>query len=189
VQRWNLQLHALRLQVTRVAYRNGRRGFVCGGLLPEDVHRLELKIPPVVVVIIAGFLIWLGVSLVPAFVFRFPFQSVVALVIGLSGVVVSAVGVTEFKRAKTTVNPTSQARLRRWSGRESIGTPGTRCIWDLFLVLVGWTILNGSYVGFLVRPLFLLYMNRFQIKPEERALMAKYRDEFKAYCAEAPRWI
>jgi RNA polymerase sigma factor (sigma-70 family) len=41
----------------------------------------------------------------------------------------------------------------------------------------------------LVLPAFVLYMNRFQIKPEERALTSILGDEFKAYCSTVRRWI
>jgi protein-S-isoprenylcysteine O-methyltransferase Ste14 len=57
------------------------------------------------------------------------------------------------------------------------------------LALVGWAIAMENAVAFLVLPLFLIYMNRFQIKPEERALTAIFGDEFKAYCADVRRWI
>ena len=71
-----------------------------------DVQTLELKIPPVALVIIAALLMWVGALYLPTLSFRFPFQSVFVWVIGLSGVAASAIGVVEFRRAKTTVDPT-----------------------------------------------------------------------------------
>src|SRR5881628_3939420 len=71
-----------------------------------DVHALELKIPPVALVIIIAILMGLGAAYFPGFNFQFPFQSIVGWMIGLLGVIACALGILEFKRAKTTVNPT-----------------------------------------------------------------------------------
>ena len=72
----------------------------------RSVHALELKIPPVALVIIAAALMWLGAAYMPGLSFEFPFRAMVALVFGLLGLVTCSLGVVEFKRAKTTVNPT-----------------------------------------------------------------------------------
>jgi protein-S-isoprenylcysteine O-methyltransferase Ste14 len=57
------------------------------------------------------------------------------------------------------------------------------------LVLAGWAMSRGNLVGFLVLPAFVVYMNEFQIKPEERALTSIFGDKFKAYCSDVGRWI
>jgi len=38
-------------------------------------------------------------------------------------------------------------------------------------------------------PLFVAYMNRFQIRPEERALASLFPSEFAAYKAQVRRWL
>ena len=38
-------------------------------------------------------------------------------------------------------------------------------------------------------PAFVMYMNRFQIAPEERALTAMFGAEFGAYRQEVRRWL
>src|SRR5687768_2873655 len=73
---------------------------------PSRTQGLELKIPPVALVIIIGFAMSLGRAFAPRFNFQFQFQSGVAWVFGLLGVTVCALGILEFRRAKTTVNPT-----------------------------------------------------------------------------------
>ncbi|ELR67166.1 Putative protein-S-isoprenylcysteine methyltransferase [Photobacterium marinum] len=37
-------------------------------------------------------------------------------------------------------------------------------------------------------PLFILYMNNFQIEPEEDVLEAMFGDEFREYCRKVRRW-
>ena len=48
----------------------------------------------------------------------------------------------------------------------------------LLVVLVGWALYLGNALTVLFLPVFILYMNRFQIEPEERALTALFGREF-----------
>jgi protein-S-isoprenylcysteine O-methyltransferase Ste14 len=38
-------------------------------------------------------------------------------------------------------------------------------------------------------PLFVWYMNRFQIAPEERALASRFGAQFEAYRRRVRRWL
>jgi protein-S-isoprenylcysteine O-methyltransferase Ste14 len=132
---------------------------------------------------------WLAVLYFPALNFRFPFQLVVAWLIGISGALTCALGIVEFRRAKTTVNPTrpdSASSLVRTGIYRRTRNP---MYVGFFLILTGWAAAFANVASFLVLPAFVAYMNRFQIKPEERALASIFGDDFRAYCAEARRWI
>ena len=155
----------------------------------RSVHALELKIPPVALVIGVALLMWLAAACAPGLNVRFPFQSVAAWVFGLSGVITCILGVVAFKRAKTTVNPTKP------ESSSSLVTSGiyrrTRnpMYLGFLLMLAGWGAARANMVAFLALPAFVLYMNQFQIKPEERALMSIFGDQFRAYCSSVRRWI
>ena len=154
-----------------------------------DVHTLELKIPPVGLVVVAALLMWLGAAYFPTLNFRFPLQPGVAWSIGLSGAIACALGIIEFNRAQTTVNPTkpdSASSLVRTGIYRRTRNP---MYLGFLLILVGWATAMANVVAFVVLPGFVIYMNRFQIKPEERALTLIFGEDFKAYCVEARRWI
>lgn len=57
------------------------------------------------------------------------------------------------------------------------------------LILTGWAIAMANAAAFVILPLFVLYMNQFQIRPEERALTLIFGEDFDAYSVEARRWI
>jgi protein-S-isoprenylcysteine O-methyltransferase Ste14 len=57
------------------------------------------------------------------------------------------------------------------------------------LVLLGWACWLENGLSFLMLPLFVVYINRFQIVPEERHLQEKFGDEFADYAAKVRRWI
>ncbi|MEX5212851.1 MAG: hypothetical protein NW703_01685 [Nitrospiraceae bacterium] len=56
-------------------------------------------------------------------------------------------------------------------------------------VLAGWAMYLSNLLAFAFLPLFALYLNRFQIVPEERALCAKFPDAFTAYKRSVRRWL
>jgi protein-S-isoprenylcysteine O-methyltransferase Ste14 len=56
------------------------------------------------------------------------------------------------------------------------------------LMLAGWATARANMVAFLALPAFVFYMNQFQIKPEERALMSMFGDQFREYCCRVRRW-
>ena len=67
-------------------------------------NALELKIPPLALVLLFGTLMWL-VSAYSAFTIASPWSSVFALTFGAFGLAIALAGVVAFRRAKTTVNP------------------------------------------------------------------------------------
>ena len=58
-----------------------------------------------------------------------------------------------------------------------------------FLALAGWATYLSHLLAFALLPLFVLYINRFQILPEERALSDKFPQEYTAYKGSVRRWL
>ena len=59
----------------------------------------------------------------------------------------------------------------------------------LALVLAAWAMYLANLVALLVLPAFIAYMTRFQIKPEEEALLDKFGAEFALYMSRVRRWL
>lgn len=59
----------------------------------------------------------------------------------------------------------------------------------LLCVLFGWAVYLGHLLSLACLPFFVLYMNRFQIRPEERAMHVKFGDEYRSYSQTVRRWI
>jgi protein-S-isoprenylcysteine O-methyltransferase Ste14 len=57
------------------------------------------------------------------------------------------------------------------------------------LALLALVIFVGNAFSVLVVPAYVAYMNRFQIAPEERALLAKFGPPFRDYMAKVRRWL
>jgi len=150
---------------------------------------LELKIPPPAVALVVGVLMWRASSLAHFSEFALSWRMQLAGGLALTGLIVSALGWASFCRAGTTVNPTKP-------GETSVLVVGgvyrlTRnpMYLGLLLVLGGWAIFFSNVAAFAFLPVFVLYMNRFQIAPEERALALKFGLEYAAYAARVRRWL
>lgn len=151
------------------------------------MHHLDLKIPPLVTGAVTATGMWLVSRTLPTLAFA-PLR-VVAVGLGLIGVVITALAMLSFWRVHTTVNPMKP------SSASSLVTSGiyrfTRnpMYLGMLLILVGWALYLANVLAFLFLPAFILYMNRFQIEPEEKALTALFGQEYLEYTARVLRWI
>jgi protein-S-isoprenylcysteine O-methyltransferase Ste14 len=98
-------------------------------------------------------------------------------------------GFVAFRHAKTTVNPLSPANS------SSLVTSGiyrfTRnpMYVGLALVLLAWALFLSSPWSLLGPLVFVLYINRFQIVPEERILSGIFGEAYSAYRTKVRRWL
>jgi protein-S-isoprenylcysteine O-methyltransferase Ste14 len=153
------------------------------------LHALEKKIPPPLVMLLFALLMgWLAsnsVTMELNIIARM-ICSVVLLAVGL---VCCIAGIVSFRQAKTTVNPLKPELATELvsSGIYTISRNPMYLGFALFLL---------SFAVYLASPLaimavvgFVLYMNRFQIKPEERALEKIFGVAFTDYQARVRRWL
>ena len=153
------------------------------------MHALELKIPPPVIALLIAPAMW-GISLVtPLADVPAPVRLFAAMAIALTGVVTAIAGVAAFRRAKTTLNPLKP------EASSSLVTSGIYRITrnpmyvGLALALIAWAVFLSSAWALLGPVVFALYMNRFQIGPEERVLLGMFGAAYSAYQAKVRRWL
>lgn len=169
-------------------------GYACvdTGLLNDEgicMNQLELKVPPVAVILLAGLLMWLVSAAVPLLAWPFPYRHLLALALVVVGLGIGVTGVVSFRSSGTTVNPTRpQAASALVTGGVHRFTRNPMYL-GLLLILIGWGAFLANVLAFAVLPLFVMYMNRFQIIPEERALLARFGEEFAAYQQRVRRWV
>ena len=150
---------------------------------------LELKIPPVAVVLCTASLMWLVARFLPVGGLQLPARIFLASTCAAVGVVTSGLGVAAFRRARTTVNPTTPEATCTLVHSGVYSLTRNPMYLGFLLVLCGWAILLRNVFAFAFLPMFILYMNRFQIQPEERALTKSFGAMFTRYAASVRRWI
>lgn len=153
------------------------------------MNSLELKIPPVAQVIITAAAMY-GVSkIAPALKFSLSGSTALGIGLGIVGLSSGIMGVTQFKKAQTTPNPQALEKV------SSLVTSGiyqyTRnpMYVGLVLILLGWAFYLSHFLAFVLLPVFIFYMTRFQIQPEERMLARKFGKHYHAYLKKVSRWI
>ena len=150
---------------------------------------IDLKFPPVAFVLVCGMTMWGIAAAFPSATHAVSGAPIVAVAIAVLGAAIAVAGVWAFRRHGTTVNPTAPDKT-------------TSIVWDgiyrytrnpmylgLALVLAGWAIFLSNLAALLVLPAFIGYMTQFQIKPEERALVAKFGPRYAEYMANVRRWV
>ncbi len=151
-------------------------------------NALERRVPPLALSFLFGAVMWL-VSAYSVFTIVLPWSSVVALLFCTVGLAIAFAGVLAFRRAKTTVNPlTPEATTTMVTSGIYRFTRHPIYLGFLF-VLIGWAMYLSNISAFILLPLFVWYINRFQIVPEERALAGKFSHTFTAYKCSVRRWL
>ncbi|MEI6106337.1 MAG: isoprenylcysteine carboxylmethyltransferase family protein [Opitutae bacterium] len=153
------------------------------------MRALELKVPPLVVLAFVAVLMWFGSRAAPATSFPVPARQAIALGLAAVGVGIAVAGVVSFRIAKTTVNPLHPETASALVTSGVYQLTRNPMYLGALILLIGWAVLLANAVGFVLAPTFVLYLNRFQIGPEEKALTALFAAEFTAYCAKVRRWL
>ena len=150
---------------------------------------LETKIPPPAIAVATALIIWGIAWLAPQVPMPSNTRWAVSLAIAVAGVACSVVGVWSFRRARTTVNPTKPERASSLVSTGIYRITRNPMYLGLLLVLVAWAIFLSSAWALLGAAGFVLYMNRFQIAPEERALSRLFGSTYASYQARVRRWL
>jgi protein-S-isoprenylcysteine O-methyltransferase Ste14 len=153
------------------------------------MRALEFKVPPPAVALIFALLMWLVSWTVPQLGFDFPGRVLFAGALALAGIIVAVSGVASFRRAKTTLNPMKPESSTSLVVSGVYKFSRNPMYLGLLLVLAGWAVFLFNLLAFLLVPAFILYMSRFQIEPEERALRSSFPAEFVAYHRRVRRWL
>jgi protein-S-isoprenylcysteine O-methyltransferase Ste14 len=150
---------------------------------------LELKLPPPIVTILTGLLMWVISLFVTPLPVPLLFRAVMAAALAVVGVACAVASFRRFLRAGTTIDPhhpedasalVTTGIYARTRNPIYLGMLVVLLAWDLFLM--AWPTIVGPIV-------FVLYITRFQIIPEERALTEKFGQAYTDYRAKVRRWL
>lgn len=150
---------------------------------------LDNKVPPPLVAAIAGLAIWALSAILPAIDLGTETKTAISLAAELAGAVFGIAGIVAFRRARTTVNPLrpeSASTLVTTGIYQVTRNPMYLCMALLLTALAVWLAFPWSLLCVLA---FILYIDRFQIVPEERALSELFGEEYQRYRTRVRRWL
>jgi len=148
-----------------------------------------MKIPPPIIFFIAAACMWIIAMATPCLTFPFPYQKIVVMILLISGGIFGAASILSFILARTTINSVHVDTVSSFVSSGVYSITRNPMYLALLFVLLAWACFLSNIPALVVIPLFVFYMNYFQIKPEEIALESKFGDAFIQYKTKVRRWL
>lgn len=153
------------------------------------MRTLELKIPPVVVVLAIAGLMAATAHLLPMDAWHFTDAKALAFALVTAGAFIAVAGVIAFRQAKTTANPMNPNASSALVASGIYRFTRNPMYLGFLLALAGWGVWLASLPALLWLVVYILFINRYQIIPEERILEEKFGQSFIAYRKQVRRWF
>jgi protein-S-isoprenylcysteine O-methyltransferase Ste14 len=153
------------------------------------MRALEHMIPPPVVAALIASAMWGISSLQPALSLGPAMRQFLAAALAIVGVGFDVLGLLAFRRARTTINPMKPNKASALVTDGVYRVTRNPMYVGLALLLTAWAVHLSMLWPFVGPVLFIIYMNRFQIGPEERVMRGKFGEEYAAYAARVRRWL
>lgn len=148
---------------------------------------LDTKIPPPIVAIFIGAGIYFSRDWLPQFDSDYLFYA--GLACELLAVAINLTAILAFIKNKTTINPVKPHTATSLVTAGAFACSRNPMYLGLLLFLLGFALQVNIIGGVPLLILFVLYLNVFQILPEERAMLDVFGDEYRAYMKKVRRWI
>ncbi len=150
---------------------------------------MKNRIPPPVLMLITGVLMWFISTTAFAVPVLIPGSRIAAVLMAAAGIALATLAIRQFSSQQTTVNPLQPEKA------SSLVTGGvfqwTRnpMYLALAMILIGWSFWLQSVAALLVVPLFALVLTELQIKPEEQAMQKLFGEAYSEYRSNVRRWL
>lgn len=152
-------------------------------------RRVEMLLPPLVALVATAGVMFGVASLAPGRTFVLPGSTGIGIALGALGLGVVIAAARSFRAKQTTVNPLTPDAATALVSTGVFRVTRNPMYLGFVLVLAGWAAYLSSSIAWLLVPGLAVYLTEFQIKPEERALLAKFGSEFSEYAARVRRWL
>lgn len=150
---------------------------------------LELKVPPPIVALVMALLMWQTPAIAGLVQIPYPARVLCAVILVCVGQGISVAGMLAFRRARTTVNPV-KANLTSSLVIGGVYRYTRNPMYIGFLLaLLAWAVFLANPIAVVWVVVYVLYITRFQIIPEERVLVSLFGAEYEAYKGRVRRWV
>ncbi|MEO8159904.1 MAG: isoprenylcysteine carboxylmethyltransferase family protein [Arenimonas sp.] len=107
----------------------------------------------------------------------------------LAGIALDLSGLLVFRNARTTLNPLAPGDSTSIVQSGPYRFSRNPMYLGMALILLGFCAYLASPLSLLAVVVFVAYITRFQIIPEERLLLAKFAEAYAQYARTVRRWI
>lgn len=114
---------------------------------------------------------------------------VIVVLLIAAGATFDFLGLIAFHKSRTTINPLRPERTSALVTGGIYRITRNPMYVGMTLFLLAWAVYLSALLPFAGVPVFMWYITRFQIQPEERVLQGIFGDEFLNYAARVRRWL
>ncbi|MGL6045577.1 MAG: methyltransferase family protein [Vogesella sp.] len=149
---------------------------------------LECRIPPPLLALLCG---WGMAQLAARWPLALPtvLRTVLILALLLVAVLLEGSAVWAFVQRRTTISPLQPQRSSTLVVEGFYRFSRNPMYLGMLCLLLAWAVWLGQWQALAGPLLFVLWLNRFQIAPEEQALLARFGSSYAAYCRRVRRWL
>lgn len=174
------------MQACNALTRHGGGAGVCHG---TALSVLETKLPaPVLALLLGAALKWFALTH-PEVIDTSEWRRLGGIACAVVSGAIALAAFFVMRRARTTINPFSPTRASQLVTSGPFRFSRNPLYLSLLLLLVGYALRLDAWPVWLAPAVFLAYVTRFQIVPEERALRRQFGDAFVRYCEQTRRWL
>ncbi len=149
----------------------------------------EMRIPPVGVFLICVSIMYLVQRSAFTVEIELLYKMIFIGLLALFGAYVALMGVVQFKNAQTTVNPFTPENSSVLVTTGVYSLSRNPMYLGLLCYLLALFVYFAAPIALIGPALFKIYMDRFQIHPEERYLTQLFGEQYITYSTKVARWI
>ena len=149
----------------------------------------ELAIPPAALLMLFLALMLLVARFLPFAAFELPVQTGLMAVLAGGGFAIILAGVISFRRHRTSVDPRDPKVASTLVDSGIFALTRNPMYLGMASMLAGIALGVGNWLALLLVPLFVIWIDRFQIAPEERVLEQAFGEAYRSYCQRTRRWL
>ena len=146
-----------------------------------------IKIPPPLIVLVLIVSIYFSSKKID--LINIPLQMEISIFILSVGILIFVNPVLQFIKSKTTVNPIQFEEVNKLVTSGIFKYSRNPMYLGMLMIVLSTSIFYLNIYSILTPFLFILWINKFQIKREEEFLIEKFGDEYITYKKKTRRWI
>lgn len=125
----------------------------------------------------------------PQFMLAPQLKHITVVLLIAAGATFDFLGLIAFHKSRTTINPLHPENTSALVTGGIYRLTRNPMYVGMALLLLAWAVYLSAWLPFAGVPVFMLYITRFQIQPEERMMEKLFGTEFLNYAARVRRWL
>ena len=115
--------------------------------------------------------------------------NILALVFLIIAIIMIVLSINKFKKNRTTISPLKPNKTSSLITSGIYNYTRNPMYLGLLLILISTALFIKNFISFLIIPLFVIFINKNQILPEEQILENIFGEEYRNYTKKVKRWI